>query len=169
MKETSDVGPLLRALAVSAVATSAFGCSLENPALVTPPDSGSPDVPEPGNAGGSESGGRGGSGGGVSETSGGGTTESGGRAGSGGAEGGAPPVPDASLGRSDAGADASSGSHADACPPHHALCGSGGSGCGANLDTDPHHCGRCGHDCLGGGCIDGVCGAVLVAPGTNGD
>src|SRR5262249_8745705 len=26
-----------------------------------------------------------------------------------------------------------------------------------DLETDPHHCGRCGHDCLGGACAAGKC------------
>jgi hypothetical protein len=43
--------------------------------------------------------------------------------------------------------------------------GSGGGGGGSCVDTrsDPHHCGACGHDCLGGECEDGVCGVVLVS------
>ncbi len=37
------------------------------------------------------------------------------------------------------------------------------SACGADLKTDPHHCGRCGHDCLGGRCLDGMCDARMLA------
>lgn len=33
---------------------------------------------------------------------------------------------------------------------------------GANLATDPKHCGRCGHDCLGGECSAGKCQAVQL-------
>jgi hypothetical protein len=36
---------------------------------------------------------------------------------------------------------------------------------GADLQTDAKHCGRCGHDCLGGKCEAGVCKAVLLVPG----
>lgn len=164
MKKTSGVASLLCTLVVTSVGAYVVGCELDDPGLVTPRDSGSPDVLEPGTGGAPGSGGRGGSGG-TSGTSGGGAATSGGRA----ANGGTPPLPDASLGGADAGADASSSSDADACPPHHAVCDAGSGGCGANLDTDPHHCGRCGHDCLGGDCTDGICGAVRVAPPTNED
>lgn len=34
---------------------------------------------------------------------------------------------------------------------------------GADLATDAHHCGRCGHDCLGGACSAGRCEAVTLA------
>lgn len=33
---------------------------------------------------------------------------------------------------------------------------------GADLQRDPLHCGRCGHDCLGGGCDAGRCEAVFL-------
>ncbi len=33
----------------------------------------------------------------------------------------------------------------------------------ANLATDPANCGRCGHDCVGGGCVTGACQAVPLA------
>jgi hypothetical protein len=36
-------------------------------------------------------------------------------------------------------------------------------GCG-DLETDPHNCGRCGHDCDGGSCVSGTCAAL--PPGT---
>jgi hypothetical protein len=34
---------------------------------------------------------------------------------------------------------------------------------GADKKRDPKHCGRCGHDCLGGACDDGVCRAKEIA------
>jgi hypothetical protein len=38
---------------------------------------------------------------------------------------------------------------------------SGAGGCGANLSDDPHNCGACGHDCLGGDCVAGSCQPVV--------
>lgn len=35
--------------------------------------------------------------------------------------------------------------------------------CTADLDTDPHHCGACGHDCLGGACVGSACQPILLA------
>ena len=35
--------------------------------------------------------------------------------------------------------------------------------CGADLQTDPKNCGRCGHDCLGGACGAGKCQAIELA------
>jgi hypothetical protein len=32
----------------------------------------------------------------------------------------------------------------------------------ANMNIDPHNCGRCGHDCLGGTCSAGVCQAFEI-------
>src|SRR4051812_37502058 len=38
-----------------------------------------------------------------------------------------------------------------------------GSECpGIQLATDPHNCGRCGHDCHGGSCAESRCGPALV-------
>ncbi len=37
--------------------------------------------------------------------------------------------------------------------------------CGADLATDPHHCGACGHSCLDGACSAGVCEPVRIADG----
>jgi hypothetical protein len=72
-----------------------------------------------------------------------------------GAEGEAGP-PDGSAGDAhvgDAGADAPS----DATPDVQGTCD-------ANLDDSSTNCGRCGHDCLGGACVDSVCRATsLVA------
>lgn len=36
------------------------------------------------------------------------------------------------------------------------------NGCEADLDDDWTNCGSCGHDCLGGACVDGVCDAHLL-------
>ncbi len=42
----------------------------------------------------------------------------------------------------------------------------GGQPCvaGATQETDPDNCGRCGHSCQGGACLDGVCQPVTIAP-----
>ena len=40
-------------------------------------------------------------------------------------------------------------------------------GCDANPKTDPHNCGVCGHDCLGGACNAGMCQPVMLASGEN--
>ena len=37
--------------------------------------------------------------------------------------------------------------------------------CNADFQTDPLHCGRCGHDCLGGACTAGKCGSKILASG----
>jgi hypothetical protein len=37
--------------------------------------------------------------------------------------------------------------------------------CDADVATDPANCGRCGHDCLGGGCTGGACEPVLLYSG----
>src|SRR5262249_52955723 len=34
----------------------------------------------------------------------------------------------------------------------------------AALATDAHHCGACGHDCLGGACAAGACQPVVLVP-----
>jgi hypothetical protein len=39
--------------------------------------------------------------------------------------------------------------------------------CTAEVGTDPHNCGRCGHDCLGGGCTGGACEAVVLYAGSD--
>jgi len=47
-------------------------------------------------------------------------------------------------------------------------CISGLTPCGAacaNVQTDPMSCGACGHDCLGGACIAGVCQPVVLTTG----
>jgi hypothetical protein len=35
--------------------------------------------------------------------------------------------------------------------------------CSSDVKTDPKNCGRCGHDCLGGGCRLGTCQPVVLA------
>ncbi len=37
--------------------------------------------------------------------------------------------------------------------------------CPGSYDSDPKHCGRCGHDCLGGKCVTGLCQPVTLAAG----
>jgi hypothetical protein len=37
--------------------------------------------------------------------------------------------------------------------------------CNGNTASDPHHCGQCGHDCLGGACQAGKCQPVVIADG----
>lgn len=43
--------------------------------------------------------------------------------------------------------------------------GSGAPSCNGDLTQDPHHCGRCGHDCLGGACAAGKCSPLVIADG----
>jgi hypothetical protein len=40
------------------------------------------------------------------------------------------------------------------------LCEDGGFA--VNLENSPNHCGRCGHDCQGGGCSGGLCGPTRL-------
>jgi hypothetical protein len=37
------------------------------------------------------------------------------------------------------------------------------SACDGSFETDPHNCGACGHDCLGGACMNGVCQSFTIA------
>jgi hypothetical protein len=53
-----------------------------------------------------------------------------------------------------------SGAVGDAAPPSDDAAPSCAD---AAFGSDPHNCGACGHDCLGGRCSAGVCGAVVVA------
>jgi hypothetical protein len=39
--------------------------------------------------------------------------------------------------------------------------------CTAKVTSDPKNCGRCGHDCLGGACIDGACQPVILYSGSD--
>lgn len=55
----------------------------------------------------------------------------------------------------DCGAAACSGGTAD-CN------GQTADGCESTLATDPHNCGVCGHDCLGGACTDSVCAGITI-------
>jgi hypothetical protein len=69
-------------------------------------------------------------------------------------EGGTPPT--------DGGADASF--LLDAAPPDASVaCAPSPS-----FDADPRNCGRCGHDCLGGTCANGVCTPWTLASNMNG-
>src|SRR5215467_10227089 len=36
---------------------------------------------------------------------------------------------------------------------------------GVYLSSDPKNCGACGHDCLGGTCVTGICQPVIIANG----
>jgi hypothetical protein len=49
------------------------------------------------------------------------------------------------------------GASHEAAPSPEASCSS------ANLHTDSQNCGRCSHDCQGGGCVGGVCQPVVLA------
>jgi glucose/arabinose dehydrogenase len=49
-------------------------------------------------------------------------------------------------------------------------CASGKKACGGacvDLATDPDNCGRCGHGCLGGACVEAKCQPVTLATGLN--
>src|SRR5690242_4247730 len=50
----------------------------------------------------------------------------------------------------DVSADVADASDASRCAPD------------ASFDSDPLNCGRCGHDCQRGACVQGVCQAVLL-------
>jgi hypothetical protein len=51
------------------------------------------------------------------------------------------------------------------CPPPTADCnGDPGDGCEVYVTNHPHHCGSCGHDCLGGACEASTCQPVALAP-----
>ncbi len=41
--------------------------------------------------------------------------------------------------------------------------GEGGAACTDDLMTDTHHCGECGHDCLGASCEQGTCNPFLLS------
>lgn len=60
------------------------------------------------------------------------------------------------------GTDATDGARSDA--PSNPEGGAGGNdgGCAANLASDPNHCGRCGHACLGGLCANSACLPFVV-------
>jgi len=87
-------------------------------------------------------------------------------AGSGGSAG---PSPDASAAGAAgaAGAGGSSGAAgASGAGGSSGAAGAGGAaGCvGADLDSNPEHCGACFHDCMGGACKAGFCQPVEVGP-----
>jgi hypothetical protein len=59
-----------------------------------------------------------------------------------------------------------------ACVPARTVCKTdcdeGHLGCeGAAIASDPKNCGRCGHDCAGGSCVQGQCGTTLVTKNTD--
>jgi hypothetical protein len=105
----------------------------------------------PGDASASESGGSSG----MSDAGGSSTGGEGGSSGVGGAGG------TAGTGQGDAGtADAK---QVD-CNYPSAACG-GLETCSIDLLSDPSHCGRCGHSCLGGACFNGLCQVVSLDVG----
>lgn len=54
------------------------------------------------------------------------------------------------------------------CAPGSEDCDGGGTSC-IDLGTSSKHCGACGHDCLGGGCLEGRCLPVLLWDGEEPD
>jgi hypothetical protein len=85
----------------------------------------------------------------------GGTAGTGGDSGIGGADAGG--IPDGSLGGG--GEEGGLG-----CPADRADCDRDDvNGCEVILASDAAHCGRCGHDCLGGGCSGGRCQPIVLA------
>jgi hypothetical protein len=52
---------------------------------------------------------------------------------------------------------------ADATPSADVVDPSDAATCSTSIQTDPKHCGRCGHDCLGGACLGGLCQPVILA------
>jgi hypothetical protein len=40
--------------------------------------------------------------------------------------------------------------------------------CSTDIAVDPKNCGRCGHDCLGGACLEGLCQPVVLASNRGG-
>ncbi len=101
----------------------------------------------------------------------------GGAAGAGGTSsggGGGAGAPDAGVDRTAAGGafpDSGSDGAPEAAPDATITCvapsancnGVATDGCETNTSDDPAHCGACAHDCFGGACVSGVCGAVTVA------
>jgi hypothetical protein len=78
------------------------------------------------------------------------------------------PPGDASVGPSDAraGQDASGdGLAPDASAAEDGASNSDGNTSGCDAAADRHNCGACGHDCLGGDCVDGQCQPVTILAG----
>lgn len=71
--------------------------------------------------------------------------------------------PNAAVPGSDGGADGAGGEGGTS-----AEAGVDSGPCMAELQTDPKHCGRCNHDCVGGTCTAGKCEPVLLAAGLGG-
>jgi hypothetical protein len=51
----------------------------------------------------------------------------------------------------------------DATPPPASDAAPDATACSSDVKADPKNCGRCGHDCLGGGCRLGMCQPVVLA------
>jgi hypothetical protein len=62
-------------------------------------------------------------------------------------------------------ADADDGDEG-ACDPRSADCDAS-TGCTAVIASDPKNCGRCGHDCLGGPCLEGKCQPSVLWTGVS--
>ncbi|MBL8607894.1 MAG: DUF5050 domain-containing protein [Myxococcales bacterium] len=66
-------------------------------------------------------------------------------------------------GGSSSGGDGSSSSSSSGGSSSGGIDASGdGAACVADLKVDKANCGRCGHDCLGGACVDGACQPMLL-------
>jgi hypothetical protein len=61
----------------------------------------------------------------------------------------------------------SSSGGASPAPNDTAPCTATCNGACTDTATDRHHCGACGHDCLGGECVAGTCQKVSMIPETN--
>lgn len=96
-----------------------------------------------------------------------GTAASGGGSGQGGANGGVSGTGGGAGAESDASIDSSHDGGSGGC----ATCDAGGCPAGetrcegvcVDLRGDEANCGRCGHDCIGGKCLKGICGPWIVA------
>jgi hypothetical protein len=74
-------------------------------------------------------------------------------------------MPDAAEAGGGRDADVGANADADADAPDDASAEGAACPSGTNFDTDPNHCGRCDHSCLGGVCRTGVCEPFRVARG----
>ena len=59
--------------------------------------------------------------------------------------------------------DAAPADAGPACTYPMANCKAGSSTCETRLLDDPANCGACGHDCLGGGCLSGICQSFIFS------
>jgi hypothetical protein len=71
----------------------------------------------------------------------------------------------AASGHSDGGSQNDGSAHDGDTSPHPGTDGGTGTCDTSKVATDPHNCGRCGHDCLGGTCSAGKCASVVVQGG----